>query len=41
MGSGIPDAGSNIGAAGAAGTTKQDFDRWRAERAQAKKDQPR
>ncbi len=37
MGSGIPDAGSNIGVAGAAGTSIPSFDQWRAERAAAKK----
>lgn len=37
MGSGIPDAGSNIGLAGAAGTSKQLYEQWRAEQAAAKK----
>lgn len=41
MGSGIPGAGSNIGAAGAAGTSMPSFEQWRAERAAAKQDQPK
>ena len=40
MGSGIPGAGSNIGAAGAAGHSKQLYEQWLAEREEAKKAEP-
>lgn len=37
MGSGITDSASNIGQAGAIGTSKQLYEQWRAEQAAAKK----
>lgn len=41
MGSGIPGAGTNIGAAGSAGTSRELYNQWLAERAEAKKADPR
>ena len=37
MGSGIPGAGTNIGAAGSVGTSKQLYEQWLAEKNAAKK----
>jgi hypothetical protein len=37
MGSGIPGANSNIGVAGAAGSSKQLYEQWLAEKNAAKK----
>jgi hypothetical protein len=37
MGSGIPGAGSNIGAVGSVGTSKQQYEQWLAEKNAAKK----
>jgi len=40
MGSGIPGAGSNIGAASSAGHSKQLYEQWLAEKNAAKKAEP-
>lgn len=40
MGSGIPGAGTNVGAAGSAGSSKELYQQWLAEREEAKKAEP-